>query len=196
MKEIIINIDAYNENSIKTIEGNNLSEVYKIYILKNKRRVDLTNKIVVMAYLNERGNKKSNIIPLSVTNPKEGEIELPITNVISQENGLYACRIAIYGENNSLEQTAPFSLIVENNIFSKISNEAVNSNDFQILSEAIKTTNEYAEKLQKGTENIELQYADKLNKVNAQLSDIETLNSKILMTNLAEGGEFNDILFK
>ncbi|HBI6977207.1 hypothetical protein Cp4434_00114 [Clostridium perfringens] len=196
MKEIIINIDAYNENSIKTIEGNNLSEVYKIYILKNKRRVDLTNKIVVMAYLNERGNKKSNIIPLSVTNPKEGEIELPITNVISQENGLYACRIAIYGENNSLEQTAPFSLIVENNIFSKISNEAVNSNDFQILSEAIKTTNEYAEKLQKGTENIELQYADKLNKVNSQLSDIETLNSKILMTNLAEGGEFNDILFK
>lgn len=196
MKEIIINIDAYNENSIKTIEGNNLSEVYKIYILKNKRRVDLTNKIVVMAYLNERGNKRSNIIALSVTNSKEGEIELPITNVISQENGLYACRIAIYGENNSLEQTAPFSLIVENNIFSKISNEAVNSNDFQILSEAIKTTNEYAEKLQKGTENIELQYADKLNKVNSQLSDIETLNSKILMTNLAEGGEFNDILFK
>lgn len=164
MKEIIVNVDAYNENSIRTVEGDNLSEVYKIYILKNKRRIDLTNKIAVMAYVNEYGNKKSNILALNITNAAESEIELPITNVISSENGVYACQIAIYGENNSLEQTAPFSLIVENNIFSKISNTAINSTDFHILSEAIKTTSEYAEKLQQGTESIELQYADKLNK--------------------------------
>ncbi|MDU7726732.1 MAG: GDSL-type esterase/lipase family protein [Clostridium perfringens] len=163
MKEIIINVDSYNENSIKTIEGDNLSEVYKIYILKNKRRIDLTNKIAIMAYVNEYGNKKSNILALNITNASQGEIELPITNVISSENGVYACQIAIYGENNSLEQTAPFSLIVENNIFSKISNSAINSSDFHILSEAIKTTNSYAKKLKEGTENIELQYAKKLN---------------------------------
>lgn len=163
MKEIIINVDNYNENSIKTIEGDNLSEVYKIYICKNKRRIDLTNKIAIMAYVNEYGNKKSNILALNITNASQGEIELPITNVISSENGVYACQIAIYGENNSLEQTAPFSLIVENNIFSKISNAAINSSDFHILSEAIKTTNTYGEKLKEGTENIELQYAKKLN---------------------------------
>lgn len=163
MKEIIINVDAYNENSIRTVEGDNLSEVYKIYICKNKRRIDLTNKIAVMAYVNEYGSKKSNILALNITNAAEGEIELPITNVISNENGVYACQIAIYGENNSLEQTAPFSLIVENNIFSKISNTAINSTDFHILSEAIKTTNAYCEKLKEGTENIELQYANKLN---------------------------------
>ncbi|MGU8992757.1 BppU family phage baseplate upper protein [Clostridium perfringens] len=163
MKEIKINVDNYNENSIKTIEGDNLSEVYKIYICKNKRRIDLTNKIAIMAYVNEYGNKKSDILALNITNASQGEIELPITNVISSENGVYACQIAIYGENNSLEQTAPFSLIVENNIFSKISNTAINSTDFHILSEAIKTTNSYAEKLKQGTENIELQYADKLN---------------------------------
>ncbi len=163
MKEIIINVDAYNENSIRTVEGDNLSEVYKIYICKNKRRIDLTNKIAIMAYVNEYENKKSNILALNITNAAEGEIELPITNVISNENGVYACQIAVYGENNSLEQTAPFSLIVENNIFSKISNAAINSSDFHILSEAIKTTNSYAEKLKQGTENIELQYAEKLN---------------------------------
>ena len=39
MKEIKINVDSYNENSIRTVEGDNLSEVYKIYILKNKRRI-------------------------------------------------------------------------------------------------------------------------------------------------------------
>ncbi|HAT4166099.1 TPA: hypothetical protein I9Z80_002397 [Clostridium perfringens] len=171
MKEIIINVDAYNQNSIKTIEGDNLSEVYKIYICKNKRRIDLTNKIAVMAYVNEYRSKKSNILALNITNAAEGEIELPITNVISNENGVYACQIAIYGENNSLEQTAPFSLIVENNIFSKISNTAINSSDFHILSEAIKTTNEYSEKLKQGTENIELQYAYKLNEVNVKLEE-------------------------
>lgn len=170
MKEIIVNIDNYNENSIKTIEGDNLSEVYKIYICKNKRRIDLTNKIAIMAYVNEYGNKKSNILALNITNASQGEIELPITNVISSENGVYACQVAIYGENNSLEQTAPFSLIVENNIFSKISNTAINSSDFHILSEAIKTTNSYAEKLKEGTENIELQYADKLHEINSGLS--------------------------
>lgn len=163
MKEIILNVDNYNENSIKTIEGDNLSEVYKIYICKNKRRVNLTNKIAVMAYVDEYSSKRSNILNLNITNAAEGEIELPITNVISRENGVYACEIAIYGENNFLEQTAPFSLIVENNIFSKISNAAINSSDFNILSEAIKTTNTYGEKLKEGTENIELQYAKKLN---------------------------------
>lgn len=171
MKEIIVNVDNYNENSIKTIEGDNLSEVYKIYICKNKRRIDLTNKIAIMAYVNEYRNKKSNILALNITNASQGEIELPITNVISSENGVYACQIAIYGENNSLEQTAPFSLIVENNIFSKISNTAINSSEFHILSEAIKTASEYAKKLKDGTEKIELQYADKLNKLNSQLSE-------------------------
>lgn len=179
MKEIIVNVDNYNENSIKTIEGDNLSEVYKIYICKNKRRIDLTNKIAIMAYVNEYGNKKSNILALNITNASQGEIELPITNVISNENGVYACQIAIYGENNFLEQTAPFSLIVENNIFSKISNTAINSTDFHILKQAlnevkecIKTTNEYSKKLQEGTENIELQYAEKLNKINLKTVNI------------------------
>ncbi|MGM8240178.1 SGNH/GDSL hydrolase family protein (plasmid) [Clostridium perfringens] len=190
MKEIKINVDNYNENSIKTIEGDNLSEVYKIYICKNKRRIDLTNKIAIMAYVNEYGNKKSNILALNITNASQGEIELPITNVISSENGVYACQIAIYGENNSLEQTAPFSLIVENNIFSKISNTAINSSDFHILSEAIKTTSEYAEKLKQGTENIELQYANKLHEINSQLDntyDKQDVDKKIFhMPNMGQ----------
>lgn len=202
MKEIIVNVDNYNENSIKTTEGDNLSEVYKIYICKNKRRIDLTNKIAIMAYVNEYGNKKSNILALNITNAAEGEIELPITNVISSENGVYACQIAIYGENNSLEQTAPFSLIVENNIFSKISNTAINSSDFNILSEAIKTTSEYAEKLKEGTENIELQYANKLHEINSQLEykattkevDIERKRIDLLVKVDAEKTEGNSEL--
>lgn len=187
MKEIIVNVDNYNENSIKTIEGDNLSEVYKIYICKNKRRIDLTNKIAIMAYVNEYRNKKSNILALNITNASQGEIELPITNVISSENGVYACQIAIYGENNSLEQTAPFSLIVENNIFSKISNTAINSTDFHILSEAIKTANSYAEKLKQGTENIELQYAENLNKKADEVDLIVERKRIDLLTKIGDG---------
>lgn len=195
MKEIIVNVDNYNENSIKTIEGDNLSEVYKIYICKNKRRVNLTNKIAVMAYVDEYSSKRSNILNLNITNAAEGEIELPITNVISNENGVYACQIAIYGENNSLEQTAPFSLKVENNIFSKISNAAINSSDFHILSEAIKTTNAYGEKLKEGTENIELQYASKLNNVSTQLNskanefDLDVERKRIDLLTEVKNGE-------
>lgn len=192
MKEIIVNVDNYNENSIKTIEGDNLSEVYKIYICKNKRRIDLTNKIAIMAYVNEYRNKKSNILALNITNASQGEIELPITNVISSENGVYACQIAIYGENNSLEQTAPFSLIVENNIFSKISNTAINSTDFHILSEAIKTTTAYAEKLQQGTENIELQYASKLNSKADEMDLIVERNRIDNLTALPDGSTTAD----
>lgn len=192
MKEIIVNVDSYNENSIKTIEGDNLSEVYKIYICKNKRRIDLTNKIAIMAYVNEYGNKKSNILALNITNASQGEIELPITNVISSENGVYACQVAIYGENNSLEQTAPFSLIVENNIFSKISNSAINSTDFHILSEAIKTTNTYGEKLKQGTENIELQYASKLNSKADEMDLIVERNRIDNLTSLPDGSTTAD----
>lgn len=202
MKEIIVNADNYNENSIKTIEGDNLSEVYKIYICKNKRRIDLTSKIAVMAYVDEYSSKRSNILNLNITNAAEGEIELPITNIISEHNGVYACQIAIYGENNSLEQTAPFSLIVENNIFSKISNAAINSSDFHILSEAIKTTNAYGEKLKEGTENIELQYANKLHEINSQLEykattkevDIERKRIDLLVKVDAEKTEGNSEL--
>ena len=192
MKEIIVNVDNYNENSIKTIEGDNLSEVYKIYICKNKRRIDLTNKIAVMAYVDEYGSKRSNILNLNITNAAEGEIELPITNIISEHNGVYACQVAIYGENNSLEQTAPFSLIVENNIFSKISNTAINSTDFHILSEAIKTTSEYAEKLKEGTENIELQYANKLNKKANEIDLIVERNRIDTLATLPEGSTTGD----
>ncbi|MBI6052359.1 SGNH/GDSL hydrolase family protein [Clostridium perfringens] len=192
MKEIIVNVDAYNENSIRTVEGDNLSEVYKIYILKNKRRIDLTNKIAVMAYVDEYGSKRSNILNLNITNAAEGEIELPITNIISEHNGVYACQVAIYGENNSLEQTAPFSLIVENNIFSKISNTAINHSDFHILSEAIKTASEYAKKLKDGTEKIELQYAYKLD-LKANESDLVIERKRIdNIVSLPEGSTTGD----
>ena len=190
MKEIYINADDYNSDSIRTIQGNNNAEEYKIYLQYDNEKIDLTGKTVNLGFLRVGSTEGDIIENLNVTNPKEGEITLKITNKISKRNGTYSCQLAILGEGDFLEQTAPFSLIVENNIFSKISNAAINSTDFHILSEAIKTTNAYCEKLKEGTENIELQYADKLHEINSQLDntyDKQEVDEKVFhMVNMGQ----------
>ncbi|MGU8884611.1 BppU family phage baseplate upper protein [Clostridium perfringens] len=139
MKEIKINVDSYNSDSINTIQGNNNAEVYKIYVLFNKRRIDLTGKTVKMAYL-RTGTVEGDVINLNITNATEGEITLQITNSISKRDGVYSCQLAIYGADGFLEHTATFGLTVEANIFTKIAGEIADSKDFtyieRILEEA------------------------------------------------------------
>ena len=145
MKEIFINVDAYNSDGIKTIQGNNNAEVYKIYVLFNKRRIDLNGKTVKMAYL-RTGTVEGDVINLEVTNAQEGEITLQITNAISKRDGVYSCQLAIYGAAGFLEHTATFGLTVEANIFNKIADEIADNKDLtyieRILEEAINTSEE------------------------------------------------------
>lgn len=162
MKEIYINIDSANKNYIESTHDNNNAEVYKIYILKNKLRVDLTGKTLMLGYVRKDYPRESNIILLNVTDAKNGEITLPITNLITKNDGNYACQIGIYGDN-FLEQTATFDLIVKKNVIEDTINGAVDSQDFEVLKDALKTTQEYAEKLKGATGSLELQYATQLN---------------------------------
>ncbi|EHR1329381.1 BppU family phage baseplate upper protein, partial [Clostridium perfringens] len=132
MKEICINIDEYNRDSINTIQGNNNAEVYKIYVLFNKRRIDLTGKTVKMAYL-RTGTVEGDVINLNVTNATEGEITLQITNAISKRDGVYSCQLAIYGADGFLEHTATFGLTVEANIFTKIAEGIADNKDLTYI---------------------------------------------------------------
>lgn len=132
MKEICINVDEYNRDSINTIQGNNNAEVYKIYVLFNKRRLDLTGKTVKMAYL-RTGTVEGDVIALNVTNATEGEITLQITNAISKRDGVYSCQLAIYGADGFLEHTATFGLTVEANIFNQIANEIADNKDLTYI---------------------------------------------------------------
>lgn len=132
MKEICINLDEYNRDSINTIQGNNNAEVYKIYVLFNKRRIDLTGKTVKMAYL-RTGTVEGDVINLNVTNATKGEITLQITNAISKRDGVYSCQLAICGADEFLEHTATFGLTVEANIFNQIANEIANSKDLTYI---------------------------------------------------------------
>ncbi|MGU9358557.1 BppU family phage baseplate upper protein [Clostridium perfringens] len=135
-----INVDSYNNEGIKTIKGNNNAEIYKLYILKNKRRLSLVGKTVKLGYV-MAGTSKGDIIEnLNITNAEQGEITFPITNRISKQDGVYSCQLAIYGADEFLEYTATFGLTVEDNIFTKIAGEIENSKDLtyieRILEEA------------------------------------------------------------
>lgn len=182
MKEIFINVDAYNSDGIKTIQGNNNAEVYKIYVLFNKRRIDLNGKTVKMAYL-RTGTVEGDVINLEVTNAQEGEITLQITNAISKKDGVYSCQLAICDAVSGFkEHTATFGLTVEANIFNKIADEIADNKDLtyieRILEEAINTSEELKS-------NIPV--ARQLN------SDLENQN-RILNENMDRANEVNKTL--
>ncbi|XZK76070.1 BppU family phage baseplate upper protein [Clostridium perfringens] len=182
MKEIFINVDAYNSDGIKTIQGNNNAEVYKIYVLFNKRRIDLTEKTVKMAYL-RTGTVEGDVINLNVTNATEGEITLQITNAISKKDGVYSCQLAICNAVSGFkEHTATFGLTVEANIFTKIAGEIENSKDLTYIERILEEATNVSEELKSN-----IPVARQLN------SDLENQN-RILNENMDRANGVNNTL--
>lgn len=186
-----INVDSYNNEGIKTIKGNNNAEIYKLYILKNKRRLSLVGKNVKLGYV-MAGTTKGDIIEnLNITNAEQGEITFPITNRISKKDGVYSCQLAIYGADEFLEYTATFGLTVEANIFTKIAGEIENSKDLtyieRILEEAktvsgdLKTNIPVATNLNSSLES----NINNANNINSTLADT-TEKSKVAATDAIE----------
>ncbi|MGU8484969.1 BppU family phage baseplate upper protein [Clostridium perfringens] len=175
MKEIKINVDSYNSDSINTIQGNNNAEVYKIYVLFNKRRIDLTGKTVKMAYL-RTGTVEGDVINLNITNATEGEITLQITNRISKKDGVYSCQLAIYGADGFLEHTATFGLTVEANIFTKIAGEIADSKDFTYLENILDKASKLSEKLKENTSSA----TNANSNLESNITEANNINSKLL----------------
>ncbi|XZL56629.1 BppU family phage baseplate upper protein (plasmid) [Clostridium perfringens] len=175
MKEIKINVDSYNSDSINTIQGNNNAEVYKIYVLFNKRRIDLTGKTVKMAYL-RTGTVEGDVINLNITNATEGEITLQITNSISKRDGVYSCQLAIYGADGFLEHTATFGLTVEANIFTKIAGEIADSKDFTYLENILDKASKLSEKLKENTSSA----TNANSNLESNITEANNINSKLL----------------
>ncbi|EOU2123919.1 DUF2479 domain-containing protein [Clostridium perfringens] len=175
MKEIFINVDAYNSDFIKTIQDNNNAEVYKIYVLFNKRRIDLNGKTVKMAYL-RTGTVEGDVINLEVTNAQEGEITLQITNAISKRDGVYSCQLAIYGADEFLEHTATFGLTVEANIFNQIANEIADSKDFTYLENILDKASKLSEKLKENTSSA----TNANSNLESNIIEANNINSKLL----------------
>ncbi|WP_242979394.1 BppU family phage baseplate upper protein, partial [Clostridium perfringens] len=114
-------------------------------------KIDLTGKTVNLGFLRVGSTEGDIIENLNVTNPKEGEITLKITNKISKRNGTYSCQLAILGEGDFLEHTATFTLTVENNIFSDITKAIADSKDFTYLENILDKASKLSEKLKENT---------------------------------------------
>ncbi|ELC8449576.1 BppU family phage baseplate upper protein [Clostridium perfringens] len=176
MKEIYINADDYNSDSIKTIQGNNNAEEYKIYLQYDNEKIDLTGKTVNLAFLKVGSTEGDIIENLNVTNPKEGEITLKITNKISKRNGTYSCQLAILGEGDFLEHTATFTLTVENNIFSDITKAIADSKDFTYLENILDKASKLSEKLKENTSTA----TNANSNLESNITEANNINSKLL----------------
>lgn len=176
MKEIYINADDYNSDSIKTIQGNNNAEEYKIYLQYDNEKIDLTGKTVNLGFLRVGSTEGDIIENLNVTNPKEGEITLKITNKISKRNGTYSCQLAILGEGDFLEHTATFTLTVENNIFSDITKAIADSKDFTYLENILDKASKLSEKLKENTSTA----TNANSNLESNITAANNINSKLL----------------
>lgn len=176
MKEIYINADDYNSDSIRTIQGNNNAEEYKIYLQYDNEKIDLTGKTVNLGFLRVGSTEGDIIENLNVTNPKEGEITLKITNKISKRNGTYSCQLAILGEGDFLEHTATFTLTVENNIFSDITKAIADSKDFTYLENILDKASKLNEKLKENTSTA----TNANSNLESNITEANNINSKLL----------------
>ncbi|MBI6030944.1 BppU family phage baseplate upper protein [Clostridium perfringens] len=184
MKEIYINADDYNSDSIRTIQGNNNAEEYKIYLQYDNEKIDLTGKTVNLGFLRVGSTEGDIIENLNVTNPKEGEITLKITNKISKRNGTYSCQLAILGEGDFLEHTATFTLTVENNIFSDITKAIADSKDFTYLENILDKASKLSEKLKENTSSA----TNANSNLESNITEANNINSKLLENTSAATG--------
>ncbi|WP_283692690.1 BppU family phage baseplate upper protein [Clostridium perfringens] len=171
-----INVDSYNNEGIKTIKGNNNAEIYKLYILKNKRRLSLVGKTVKLGYVMAGTTKGDVIENLNITNAEQGEITFPITNRISKQDGVYSCQLAIYGADGFLEHTATFGLTVEANIFTKIAGEIADSKDFTYLENILDKASKLSEKLKENTSSA----TNANSNLESNITEANNINSKLL----------------
>ncbi|NGT68174.1 BppU family phage baseplate upper protein [Clostridium perfringens] len=182
MEKIFINVDSCNNEGIKTIQGNNNAETYKIYLLKNKIRLSLVNKTVKLGYVMAGTTQGDIIEDLNISNAEQGEITFPITNKISKKDGVYTCQLAIYGADGFLEYTATFGLTVQANIFTKIAGEIENSKDLTYIERILEEATNVSEELKSN-----IPVARQLN------SDLENQN-RILNENMDRANGVNNTL--
>ncbi|MBO3417922.1 BppU family phage baseplate upper protein [Clostridium perfringens] len=171
-----INVDSYNNEGIKTIKGNNNAEIYKLYILKNKRRLSLVGKTVKLGYVMVGTTNGDVIENLNITNAEQGEITFPITNRINKKDGVYSCQLAIYGADGFLEHTATFGLTVEANIFTKIAGEIADSKDFTYLENILDKASKLSEKLKENTSTA----TNANSNLESNITEANNINSKLL----------------
>ena len=135
-------------------------------LLKNSIPFDLTGLSVKVGGKKPDGNDILN--DCTIINSKKGIVEVKLTTQMQVVAGTLNLELIMFKGETRLS-TIPFEvqIIQSATCYSEIQS----SDEFGALNNALNVANEYSEKLKEGTENIELQYANKLNKLNSQLSE-------------------------
>lgn len=141
MREIYIDIETGSIKTMRAIEQDNADKAYRLIVIENEERFDLTNKTVRFAF-KRFGDTAGDIIDLPIINAAKGEIEFKIDKRITKEDGVYICQLAIYGADNYLKHTGNFKLLIDENLFNSISNELMSDEEFKKLNSMINQGNE------------------------------------------------------
>ena len=147
MTEIFIDIVEGSNNTITVTENDNLTETYKLILMKNRIRINLTNKKVKFVFVKSNSKNGDIFDEMNISNPAEGEVEFPITNKITKDNGLYSCGLAIYNNEGYLEHTGIFNLYVKENLFEKVSDELIEHNTYKKLTSLLDKASDINNKL-------------------------------------------------
>lgn len=136
MNEIFIDVVSGSVDSIVATEKDNLNETYKFILIKNKLRVDLTNKNVKMIIINNN-SKFSTVLDLPIIDAKNGELEFKITDKITFVSGTFNCQIGIISENGFLENTGHLTIYIKNSLFVEFTELITNEWNFGDISKII-----------------------------------------------------------
>lgn len=180
MKKIVIDIKTGQvKGNIDIVENDNKSDIYKIYILKNKAIYDLTGKTPRMVMIDKKQNIKQ-VIDLNITDAKRGEVSLQVSDAWSRKDGRYICQLAIFGLEGFLEQSTYFWITIKNSLFNDVGGEILADPQFEMLKQelekfqiAFSKIEEWDKYFKETSGKIEEKYTDRLNKVELQFSYIE-----------------------
>lgn len=168
MQEIYIDIETGSIKVMEAVEQDNANKAYKLIVIENKERFDLTNKTVKFAF-KRFGDSEGDIIDLPITNVAKGEMEFKIDKRITKKDGVYICQLAISGADNYLKHTGYFKLLIDENLFNSISDELMSDEEFKKLNSMINQGNTLKSEMPG--------LIDNMNKIKSDLnSNIDKLN--------------------
>lgn len=165
-----LDINKGSLDKLIAFEGDNLLKNEVISLMQDGRIVDLTNLTCDMAYVDINNGNGDIIESLNISNPTNGEIELPINSNLTRKDGIYDCELRLKSSSNGyVKFTAFFSLVIKANVFNKIGNKILNNDSFSKIEEILNRADGYKQELDK-----------KITTINLSITTAEAINTKLV----------------
>lgn len=177
MKDIIIDFGTRQiiNGKIEAIQGDNTTKKIKILLKENSSPYNLVSKSVMLTMKKNSSNSyvnKGDFLTLKVTNPTNGEVELPIDKNFTKEKGRYQLQLSILNEVEFEENSILFEAIIHSNLKEEISGTLVESIIFKEIKQTLQAVKDIAKNEQARQEYIE-------NTVKPEVAKINDFDSRV-----------------